>query len=314
MDEPFKAQELTEEMVENRQLYDAYGVLQTYDTDEEYTAALARRAGELRAQEQKLNDSMANMLDDVKGMEDMVAQFAAKNGLKYDRQVEGCEAAGATGSPEDRAKDSIRRFLQTLSPTFPSISDCALIPKRGEIVHLEFRTAALYESVSSSNTNLKLIGVGSLYVTNRRFAFVFDSQVRSLPYREIEVFSSDWIPESGRIRISSSSRARMMEFDIPNVFKASFFFAYYTNPLLAAKVRAAGDLGTDTAQRKQLIEEFYDKAKEGLKRKANEPQAVVTSAAQGASGGLAPGCIVAIIVFALILCAILYVVISAAIG
>lgn len=289
--------EVTEEMEENRQTFDSNGVLKTYETDEEFEAAQDEHLTKLTALTAAVaelvaasSDEVADLLEKTRENCDMAASIASRHGLNQERSQEKDNGDESGSTPEEKTKDSIRRFLQTLSPTFPRENDGPLIPERGELIHLHFPVAALYESISSSNTDLRHVGVGDLYVTNKRFAFVFNSQVRSLPYREVEVFTSDWIPGAGRIRISSSARARMMEFEVPNVFKASFYFTYYTNPSFEEQFRSAGNLRFDTEKRRQLIDAYYARAEEGLRRKAEEEAARKAAPAQAPVSPPGSGC------------------------
>lgn len=293
---PEFTEEMMDEMAENRQTYDSNGVLKTYETDEEFEAAQDEFDAKLGALAEALtefnascSDDTADLLDRVRETNDMTANIVSRHDLDYERSRDADSGYGSDITPEERAKDSIRRFLQTLSPTFPRENDGPLIPKRGELIHVHFPAAVLYESISSSNTDLRYVGAGDLYVTNKRFAFVFNSQVRSLPYREIEVFTSGWIPGAGRIRISSSTRARMMEFEVPNVFKVSFYFTYYTNPSFEEQFKAAGNLRFDTEKRRQLIDAYYARAEEGLRQKAAE-EAARKAAAMQAPVSAGPGC------------------------
>ena len=274
--------ELTEEMFENLQLYDRDGVLQTYETERDYQAALSRRLQEVAISAGETEDVVNSVKSTLTKINKRVADFADKNGLtgyentidmgavdrayeEYQERLHGDDG----NTPEARVKGEIERFLITLSPSLPVKTDGPLIPKRGEIIHLHFH-ADLSDAVSSSNTDLKSVGAGEFYVTNKRFVFVFDSQVRSLPYREIEVFTCDWVPEPGTVRISSSTRARMMEFSVPNTLKVSFFFAYYTDPAFAERFRRAGNLHFNIENRRQLIDVCYARAEDGLRRRAEE--------------------------------------------
>jgi len=256
--------ELTDEMINNRQLYDSNGILHTYETDEEYEAALIKRTDELRKQIGQVDNVIAETNVALTGIDDMLERFATEHSVDYKRQFDDCRSQNETN-----LEDAICRFLESNSPSFPIVRKSSLIPQQGEVIHERLQNSSLYESISSSNTNLRFLGFGDLYITNKRFAFVFNSQVRSIPYRDIEVFTSDWVPDSGRIRVSVSSRARVTEFQVANVLKASFYYSYYTDQAFAAEFKSAGDLRRKSLQRQSLIDSLSAKAKDGYTRKAS---------------------------------------------
>lgn len=115
-----------------------------------------------------------------------------------------------------------------------------LNPKRGERIYYCERSALLSESISAANSEMKEVGRGDLYVTNKRFVFVYGARVREILYREMSTFICDWLPFRGSVKIGVGTRARMQAFTSIDALMIGLLYHYAQNGDLAHIVEHHG--------------------------------------------------------------------------
>ena len=125
----------------------------------------------------------------------------------------------------------------------------------GECVHGRMNPAALFETISATNLNMRHISTGVLYATNRRFVYVAGSDVRVIPYNDVIKFESNYLfGFDGEISLSLVSRRKRMEFLGPNSFKVSMAFKYVTDNDIHRLLQLLNKLGPDDPGVEDLIQ------------------------------------------------------------
>ena len=130
-----------------------------------------------------------------------------------------------------RAAKETEQVIEVLSARggFGRENGSILHVQRGEVVHFEIPDTDMYETISSTNTSLRHLGKGTLVLTNKRLVFIYSAMTKSINYDDIAVFTTDWLPHAGIVRISVEKRVRMIQFNTSFPLICGMVYHYYTD-------------------------------------------------------------------------------------
>jgi len=161
----------------------------------------------------------------------------------------------------------------------------------GEVHHVSLEQGQhLYETVSSTNRQLKHVLTGKLAVTNKRFVFIAGDKLKSIPFREIERFSSNWLcGREGTITLSIKDRARSLVLRVCDAMYLSVIYWYYNSSEFRQKFDKHTAYDVFDLRRHELARWLYSKAEPGidaLMQKQNVPS--VSSPGNSGTGCCVP--------------------------
>ena len=118
----------------------------------------------------------------------------------------------------------------------PTISTSFLL-NSSDIVHYELPETEMYETVSSTNQKRRYVGTGTLILTEKRMVFINGGSIKSIPFREMSTFSTDWLPHKGWLRLSILRKARSIQFLTSNPLLCGLVFWYYRDDAFCGQIR-----------------------------------------------------------------------------
>ena len=118
----------------------------------------------------------------------------------------------------------------------PTVSTSFLL-NSSDIVHYELPDTEMYETVSSTNQKRRHVGTGTLLLTEKRIVFICGGSIKSIPFREMSTFSTDWLPHKGWLRLSILKKARGISFLTSSPLLCGLVFWYYRDDTFREQIR-----------------------------------------------------------------------------